>query len=229
MSFFETKKIPTTHVFQNHLDQLNELFSEYCLSRPTHEWGILSAKKRIPGLAQVEAYLEKHKPQKIHYYVTDENNSGKVDVIIEDGITINLRNGDYSLLGFFYSIDKTIGTLKIPFLLVFLRRWWLVNICAAFWVTPAIVLVILSQSAWAWGWLIFSPFLMTAIAYWVLESMGRDPERAEVILDTKISYEVYRGKLGSSFYAFLTSTKSVISILAALATIVSTIVLFIRQ
>jgi hypothetical protein len=226
---FSTTQIPTTHLYQNHLDKIQQSLDIFCKNSRSYRWGILSKNQKLHGLTKVDDFLQKHNPEKISYFTETQDGSRKLAILIDNGITVNLKNGDYQLLGLYHFIVHEIGNLKTQKLLVFIRRYWLINILVSIWIIPALILIVLHQVGYAIVWAIFYLFILLKIFTSLPDDFTDSLETSDIILDTKISYGIYRDRLGSPFYAFLTSAKTIISAIATLATIISTILFFTRQ
>ena len=115
----------------------------------------------------------------------------------------------------------------IPKFLVMIRRHWMASVGMAVWLLPIITLVFFHQSNWAVTWLIVWPIIALFLFVWIVDSLEKEENLSELILKAKINYSSYNTKLGSPLYAFMASTKTIISLLAAIATIISAAVLFI--
>ncbi|HSW65958.1 MAG TPA: hypothetical protein VLI54_02365 [Bacillota bacterium] len=230
IGIFETHKVPTTNVYQNHLDEMHEAFEEYCLKVSDYSWVLIDANKEVVGLDAIERYLAKNRPAQVSYLLISKDRRREMTVTIDNGIMLNLKNGDYVLLGFFSYFKGNVSKLKVPKLLVGIRRHWLASLLLTLWLLPAIGLTLFNQKRWAIGWLV-GFLLLSLILFMQIVSQDnfKGEEWGELILKTKISYGKYNAKLGTPLYAFLTSSKTIISLLAALATIVSTVFLFVHK
>jgi len=228
-SIFATKKISTTHVYQNHLDKLHEDLDSFCRQHKGYTWKLTEGNSKTVGLNKVEDYLARHKPRKLSYKVTDLADSMELQVGIDDGVLVNLKNGNFDLYGLYSLIIDNLNELKIPKSISFVRRHWLISLLVSAWVLPIMLFYFFHQSGWAVAWLILFPFIVLFGGAAIMDSAGWDPEWDDITLRTKISYGVYNEKLGSPFYLLLTSTKTIVSFLAALATVVSTVIILMRK
>lgn len=221
-NIFKMNKIPITHISQNHLDALNSVISSFCRLNKSYRWYLIANNNRKIEASKISAYLSKTEPRSIHYVVESESTSSELLVSIDNGITVNLKNGSYELYGLYGLTNDTLDNIKVPVGVVFLRRYWLLNSFFAGWFIPILMFLIFNSNGWALSWLLFYPVVLFVFTLPLADSDFIDNlEWEDVVLPTKIQYGKYNIKAGTPIVSLLSSTKALISVAASLATILS--------
>jgi hypothetical protein len=232
ISIFRTNKVPVTHISQNHLDALHTAIDNFCELNKEYEWHYVGAGyRKIKGDKSV-AYVNKHEPRTLHYLVTSRSYERELLIDIDNGITVNLKNGSYLLYGLYALINDTVDIIKVPAAIVYLRRYWLLNAFLAGWFIPALILLIFGNVGGAIAWLISFPLVLFTLTGIILDEKDNFIDKLEwedVVLSTKIQYKAYHSKVGSPILSLLSSTKAMISIAASLATIFSFIFYLVQR
>ena len=227
MAFFKTVKVPTTNIFQNHLDEIHHTIESFCKENKKYQWLTVNEKtgKAELSLKDAERYISKNRPESLLYYIVSKDRSEIVYIEIKDGVTINIKNGKYALFGLFHSLLLVFDSFKIPLILSFTRRYWI-------FLTPLFLgvsgILLCYADLVGWGIALFVAtglFLLFALVYIFDDSV----EPSDYILDTKISYRKYSNKLGVPIHGILTSATSIVTFAAGLATIVSSIILIVQS
>jgi hypothetical protein len=223
-SIFRTNKIPTTHISQNHLDALHTAFDNFCETNKDYEWYYIGTNYRKIRDSKAVTFINKHEPKTLYYLITSKSYERELLVSIDNGITINLKNGSYLLYGLYALINDTTDSIKVPAAIVYLRRYWLLNTFLAGWFIPILIFLIFSNGEGAAVWLFSFPFALFMLAGMILNEKDNFIDKLEwddVVLSTKIQFKTYHAKVGSPVLSLLSSTKTMISIAASLATIFS--------
>lgn len=227
--FFETTKVPTSHIFQNHLDEIHYTIDTFCKTHKKFTWhiGDGSRGKVISTTAKIQSYLLDKTPKHIKYAVVAGDEVLYFE--IKDGVVINVKNGSFELYGLYQSLVNVFSQFRVPAPIAFSRRYWV-------FIVPFLLIcstVLLSNTpfrGWAWiSGIIAALFIFGVLAVFINTVDDEDFELSSYILDTKISYRTYSNKLGLPLNAMLTSMSSVVTFLAGIATIVSTILFFVTK
>ncbi len=228
ISIFRTNKIPTTHISQNHLDALNTAIENFLKTHKEYNWCYIADNNRRIESGKLIAHINKNKPRTIHYLIS--SSSGRELIInIENGITVNLKNGSHELYGLYTYVNDTIDTVKVPHTIAFLRRYWLFNSVVAAWLIPILLFLIFKNTAGAIVWLIVFPIgLLMLMANTISDEFVSRLEWEDIVLSTKIQYGNYHPETGSPLISLISSSKTMVSVAASLATVLS-FILFIAQ
>lgn len=230
MKYFETVKIPTSHVFQNHLDEIHHTIEDYCKQNKRFTWVVSDGERSRSkqSLSEVESYLRKNQPKTLKYLVISTNNDEKLYIEIKNGVVVNVKNGNFALYGLFYSLTQIFSGFKVPLAVSFIRRYWVV-------LTPLLLIVSgtllwkIGLILWAWVFIIALLFFAGTLATLIFNDWENETFNYEsYLLNTKIGYKLYSNRLGVPINVFLRSTSSIITLLASLATIV-TAILFLKD
>jgi hypothetical protein len=225
---FRITKIPTTHVYQNHLDKLHDTLSRFTNIHKKYSWGVVKGRKILEDQEAI-TYLLKEEPQRIRYIVYSNKDESYLFIDIHDGVIINMKNGDTTLYGLFNLLIDDFDQVKVPQVLLTLRKHWLLVVILSVWITGGAIFGVFTNLGWLIFWLIAFPIASLILAVMAISDSEFDFDWDEIVLKTKIKYKNYRIQLGSPLYGFLTSTKTIISILAAVATILSTLFIFLAD
>jgi hypothetical protein len=225
ISLFHTNKIPATNISQNHLDTLHTALDNFCNQHKEYVWSLSVSSNRKIGSGKAVSFIDKHRPKTLHYMVESKPSGRELLINIDNGITLNLKNGSYLLYGLYVYLNDTLDNIKVPLAAVFLRRYWLFNSFFAGWFIPILIFLLFKNSGWAWTWLICFPIVLLMLAAkTVSDEFIEKLEWDDIVLSTSIQYKTYRTKVGSPLISLLSSTKTMISITASLATILSFII-----
>lgn len=227
MAFFRTSKVPTTTIFQNHLDEIHHTIEEFCRENKKYHWLTVNSKtgKAETSLHDAEKYISKNKPGNLLYYIVSKEWDEVVYIEIKDGVTINIKNGKYALFGLFNSLLLVFDNFKIPTILSFTRRYW-IFLTPLFLGFSGVVLCFANLLWWGIGFFVLTVLFIVFAVIYVLDDAV---DSSDYILDTKINYRKYNNKLGVPVYSILTSTSSIITFAAGLATIVSSAILIFQS
>jgi hypothetical protein len=237
-SIFSTIKIPTTDVYQNHLDKIHNLFTQFCKVNKSYKWALVVGKKNISA---VELYLEKNQPETLTYVVYSADGSQELLLAIDNGISVNIKNGSHALYGLYSLVMDDSSSITTPHFIVFLRRYWLFNLFASLVFIPATLLSMYGHTILSVIWIILLAIggVLGMLYYFYdylpqyvdkeYDKMMKKVMWEKLMLSTKIRYGIYNAKLGSPIYSMLTSTKTLVSIVASLATILSFVVLTLQK
>lgn len=224
ISIFHTNKIPTTHISQNHLDALHRTMENFCTLNKDYVWYLVITGNRRIEASKAVAYIDRREPRNLQYSIVSKTSDRELLININNGITLNLKNGSYLLYGLYSLINDTVDSVKVPPSIVYLRRYWLVNTFFAGWFIPSLIFLITRNAEGAVWWLLGFPFGLFMLTGSILNQKDNFIERLEwedMVLSTKIQYKSYHSKVGSPILSLLSSTKTMISIAASLATIFS--------
>lgn len=223
-TFFATRRIPTSHVYLNHIEQLHNILEDFVSKKEEYRWGVNSRSGEVTGIEKVEKIILKNKPKYLYYFVKNGESSHLiVEVGDRDGVTVTLRNGGYDLYGLYVALNDIFAGFELPKSVVLLRKYWVVSVSSliitmtilSFVITNFILMGVMGLIVLFWfAWLFIS----------IDDASGWD----EIFPDTKIDYQNYNNRLGVPIYSFLISTKSLITIGAAVATIVSTLFILLK-
>lgn len=226
-SFFRTTKIPTTHIYRNHLDRISHTIDGFCHKNKNYEWFISDEiNAKVVKSIKLATHLNTHQPQIIKYYVTHKGNE-VIRVDIDNGVTINITNGGYLSYGLFHDLVDIFSEFQMPSLIVFIRRYWVINIPVLLWLS-VLLLALAGATPWSIGVGILAGLVTFTIGAYAIDNLDNESELAAMILNTKINHDKYSNRLGVPIYAALSSTSTIFTALASLATIISTVVLFTR-
>jgi hypothetical protein len=224
VNIFRTTKIPATHISQNHLDALHTILDTFTELNKEYTWHYIIADNRKIESIRAAAYINKHQPKTLHYLVVSKQSNRELLITIDNGITLNMKNGTYLLYGLYAIINDSFESIKVPHVIVILRRWWLINTLLAGWLIPVLLFLIFHNNEGGILWLIIFPLGLIMLMGAILNEKDNFLEKLEwddVVLSTKIQYKTYHAKVGSPILSLLASTKTMISIAASLATILS--------
>lgn len=222
-SVFSTERFLAMTVFQNHLDEIHGIFNQFCGDNKSYRWYLRAGARRVSGVSEVERYLAKHKPKKLFYVVTDVTSSRELSLEIDNGLTLNIKNGSHSLYGLFKQIIDISPSINAPRAFVFIRRYWLFNLLAAILIIPSVIIVLLGGGWYFLFWFVIVLFLEIAGGSQVFSEATQD-DWDQMILSTTIGYGTHNTKSGSIVYAVFGSTKAIVSILASVATVASFVI-----
>jgi len=138
ISIYKTEQYPASAIFQNHIDFVHGLLESYCDENKGYEWGLSLSSRRIIGLKATLNFLSKYEPESLKYFVTHQNNNSELILTIDNGVSINIKNGTHSLYGLFKQLMDACDLMSSPHILVFLRRYWLLNLLIAGMAIPMI-------------------------------------------------------------------------------------------
>lgn len=229
---FITERVPATKIYQNHLDVLHSQLEDFCSQNKNYSWGILAKGGKTIGIDVVESYLTKTQPDKITYKILNDTRDNSLIVRVDNGITLSLKNGTYELLGLLHLITEKIGLVKTPSIVVFMRRYWAVNLAMALLVIPTTWLYLTRHMYWAIAWVIVFIIGSVMLFMTLLESHPEFFEdeflKEKVILKTRICYNSFSPSAGYPLNALFTSTETLVSFFASLATIASFLLLLMK-
>lgn len=230
-TYFETIKIPTSNVFQNHLDEIHHTIESFCKLNKKYQWAILDAKKGKTAISldKAEEYLAKNMPESLTYYVVPNIGDEALYIEIKNGVTLNIKNGSFVLYGLFYALINVFDAFKVPLFISVMRRYWIV-LSPSFLILSGVLLSLAGLSGWAiFLWIVSGIFIITMAIMILYKIDDESFDFSSYILNTKISYRSYSNKLGVPITQLVTSASSMITFLAGVSTIVSTILLVINQ
>jgi len=216
-SIYRTEQYPASAIFQNHIDNIHGLLESYCHENRSYSWGLIIGSKRMEGTLAIDNYLKKNEPDALKYYVSDSNNKAELILDIDNGFSLNIKNGTYSLYGLFKQLMDACDLIASPYVIVFLRRYWLFNVLTAGMVIPILVILLVGGGWWFLAWILFAG----AIEVLIMVSLLETSEWEDYILSTKINYDKFSKKTLSALASVFGSTKALISLLASLATIIT--------
>ncbi|MBP6962517.1 hypothetical protein KBB49_03210 [Candidatus Saccharibacteria bacterium] len=223
-SFNATKKIPTTHVYRNHLELIHQLIGSFTQSNKEYSAFIFINGKNTP-LEKAKKKIFSKAPKSLAYDIRHKKSDARLLIIISDGIILNLGSASYELYGFFHELNDELNAWKIPKIVWFIRKFWLFSLFFSILFIPILVSLTLRNVGFVVFWFILCLVVFMKLFVNIFENQENWPDWDDVTLNTKIEYQVFKESLGSPLYSVLTSMKSVILFLAALATVVSTIFL----
>lgn len=222
--FFLTKHIPTTHIYRNHIDEIHGQLEDFCSSNRSFDWGVVLAQNgKVRNRNDIEKYFRNTMPEKVRYYVTSSN-QGSLTIDIGDGLTVNIKSGSFALLGLFSSLDDIFKVFRVPFVISFLRKYWMINLSVFYIMLLVFIFVTnvgLSNLGWGALW-ILGLFGLAALFAYIYDKAD---DWSDIFPDTKIEFTKFNKHMGVSYVSLITSAKALVSFLAALATIVSTVYL----
>jgi len=218
-TFFLTKHVPTTHIYRNHLDEINGLLDEFCTSNRAFEWGVIVKDSKIKNRSDVERYFIKSMSDDMRYYVSSRN-QGSMTIDIGDGLVVNIKKGTFALMGLYTSLDEVFKAFRVPLPIALLKKYWMINISIFYIVLLALVFV--SGNVW-WGLLWVAGLVGLVFLYGYIYDKADD--WSDIFPNTKIEFRKFNKRMGVPYVSLLTSTQAVVSFLAAIATIISTLFL----
>jgi len=216
-SIYKTEQYPASAIFQNHIDLIHGLLNTYCAENKSYEWGLVLGSKLITDIVAVEYYLAKNEPDTLKYSVTSKNNKSKLTLRIDNGVTVNVREGTHSLYGLFKQLMDACDLMSSPHLLVFLRRYWLLSLLVAGMVIPILIILLTAGGWWFLAWVFLGGFIEFGIVAWLLDTSDWE----DYILSTKINYDRFSKRTLSPLASVFGSTKAIISLLASFATVIT--------
>ncbi len=213
----KTKRFPVTHIYQNHIDTFSDVIKDFCNNQTEFECEVVSGKKSMKLMNVPPTFC----PEKLTYKVTGGNEASRLTVKIDNGVVVNIRNGNEALYGLYHLIIDSLDQIKAPALFAFLRRHWLVNLSISLWIVPALLMRVFfgDFSFLAWFWLVIIAVLIISLIVSFYED--NFSYKNELALNTKIVYGEYRDNLSIPINALLSSVKTTVSLLASIATILS--------
>lgn len=113
-SIFKTERFLAMEIFQNHIDELHALFDQFCAENKGYQWHITINNKTYTGITNIEKNLNKNAPTRLHYTVTDATYSRTFTVEIDNGVTLNIKNGTHSLYGLFKQVVDMSPNMNAP-------------------------------------------------------------------------------------------------------------------
>lgn len=200
------------------------MLDNFCVKNKKYSWFMVDEdNSKILSTSKINKHLNYSEPQTLKYYlVTKENEIIRID--IDNGVTINISNGDYATYGLFNALLGIFDSFQIPFLVSFIRRYWAINIPLLLWFTT-LMLGLAGFGGWSFGVGVISGIVTFFIAMYVLVSLDNPEEISALLLNTSVNHAKYSNKLGIPVYSVFTSTTTVVTILAGIATIASTALL----
>ena len=240
-SIFATTIIPTTDIYQNHIDKIHNILDQFCRINPAYEWAVILERKNLTTITAIETYLIKREPKSITYSIYSKDKTQELLVEIHNGLSINIKNGSYALYGLYSHIIESSSLVTMPLFVVYLRRYWIFNLFASAVFIPAIILTLSGHNILAITWMIMLSLtgIVGLLYYFYIHtpqyvdkeydwSMKKARWR-RFILSTRIRYGEYNTKLGSPTYSLITSTETLVSLAASLATIISFIIFTLQR
>ena len=217
ISIYKTEQYPASAIFQNHIDFVHGLLESYCDENKGYEWGLSLSSRRIIGLKATLNFLSKYEPESLKYFVTHQNNNSELILTIDNGVSINIKNGTHSLYGLFKQLMDACDLMSSPHILVFLRRYWLLNLLIAGMAIPILIILLVGGGWWFLAWVFVGGIIEVAVVASLLDTS----EWQDYILSTKINYDKFNKRTLSPLASIFGSTKAIISLLASLATIIT--------
>lgn len=216
-SIYKTEQYPASAIFQNHIDFIHGLLELYCDENKGYEWGLISGPRRITGSKAVMNFLNKHVPESLKYFIINQNNNSELILTIDNGVSINIKNGTHSLYGLFKQLMDACDLMSSPHVLVFLRRYWLLNLLIAGMAIPILIILLMGGGWWFLVWVLLGGLIEAGVVSILLDTSDWE----DYILSTKINYDKFNKRTLSPMASIFGSTKAIISLLASLATIIT--------
>ncbi len=227
-SIFATERFLATELHQNNLDEIHGLLEQFCNNNKEFKWYLVLKSSRQSGITNTERYLSKKTPKKLTYIISNQSSSRELIIHIDNGVTINIKNGSHSLYGLFKQLEDLSPSMEASQFFVFLRRYWLFNLLGSILIIPSLLIILFGGGWWFLAWFIVIGLVEFFGTVTYFEDKPQDSWK-QVILSTKIHYDIYNTRSKTSVYAILSSTKTTISVLASLATVITFIILFISR
>lgn len=219
-SIYKTHSYPATSIYQNHLDELMGLLEIFQSENKNFAWGLLVNNRKIVGSESVAAYISKNYPDAIKFYIESNNNRGDVLITIDNGISVTVKNGSHALYGLFKQIMDVCENMTSTHVYVFLRRNWLASLLISIFIVPSLLILILGGGWLVIAWILFALVAEIFTVLWLLDTSDWE----DYMLSTKINYGTYNTRTLSPFGTLFGSTRSAISLLASLATVITFII-----
>jgi hypothetical protein len=219
-------KIPVTHINQTHLDLVNSAIGNFCRTHKSYTWYFMPMNGRVRETEkEVVKYLRAKHPQNIEYFVISKSTQYKLRISINNGVVVSLMSGSYDLYGLYWVLVDIFTGVKVPAFVMFLRRYWLINLVVAFYLIPALIFFIMHWKGATELWLIGLPVILMHIS----ARSSKGIKWSDSFLATDIQYHIYGEKPTSPFISFISSTQTMISLGASLATIVSFVIFLFQR
>lgn len=224
-SIYKTEQYPASAIFQNHIDVIHGLFELYCDENKGYEWGLVLESRRIIGMKAVMNFLNKNRPDALKYYLINQNNKSELILSIGNGVSVNIKNGTHSLYGLFKQLMDACDSMSSPHVLVFLRRYWVLNLLIAGMMIPILIILLVGGGWWFLVWVVLGGSIEAAVIASLLDTSDWE----DYILSTKINYDSFSKKTLSPLASIFGSTKAIISLMASLATIITFFIFLANQ
>lgn len=225
---FKTDRIQVSYIYQNHLDLISCLLQDFTQSNKGYKWSFVAGKNEISGEDEVSKFIWKNQLTKLDYFVEDISEKEQIHIKINDGVIFNIKNGSHTLYGLYHLLIDELSLAQSPSHIVFLRKYWLFNLTAALTLIPALILLLTNHAIWIIGTTILAALISGVIYGYYYDSLSEGASTSSV-LPTRIKYGEYNSKTSYPIQATLTSTKTMVSIFASIATIATFIIYIVNS